>query len=128
VTGAGKGRRVRVPLEEAASSLVLSTPGSSIAYVTDIKYTAPNREKAVDLARGADLFFCEAAFLQRDADHARRKHHLTAAQAGELARAAGAARLEIFHFSPKYLGEEDLLIREAEAAHRGTVDSGYGVP
>jgi len=128
LTGAGKGRRVRVPLEEAASSLVLSTPGTSIAYVTDIKYTAPNREKAVDLARGADLFFCEAAFLQRDADHARRKHHLTAAQAGELARAAGAARLEIFHFSPKYLDEEDLLVREAEAAHRGTVDSGHGVP
>ena len=86
--------------------------------------------KAVDLARGADLFFCEAAFLQRDADHARRKHHLTAAQAGELARAAGAARLEIFHFSPKYLDEEDLLLREALAAHHGTaaVDSDSAVP
>jgi ribonuclease Z len=128
--GEGKGRRVRVSLEEAASSLVLRTPGTAIAYVTDVKYTAANRDKAVDLARGADLFFCEAAFLQRDADHARRKHHLTAAQAGELARAAGAARLEIFHFSPKYLDEEDLLLREALAAHHGTaaVDSDSAVP
>ena len=70
------------------------------------------------LAREADLLYCEAAFLERDLDHARRKNHLTARQAGELARAAGARRLEIFHFSPKYLDEEDLLLVEADRAHR----------
>jgi ribonuclease Z len=114
----GGGRRVRKPLDEVASRIVLRSPGTMIAYITDIKYSEYNRREAVELARGVDIFFCEAAFLQRDADHARRKHHLTAGQAGELARAAGAARLEIFHFSPKYIGEEELLIREAKKSHR----------
>jgi len=114
LSGKQRGRRVRMRLEELAASLVMSTPGTTIAYVTDIKYTDANRRKVIELAREADVLFCEAAFLERDADHARRKHHLTARQAGELARAAAADKLEIFHFSPKYLGEEELLMREAE--------------
>lgn len=112
LAGGGK-KMVKVELQEAAE-LVRETPGTSLAYVTDIRFNAANRRGVVELSRGADVLFCEAAFLHRDADHARRKHHLTARQAGELARAAGASRLEIFHFSPKYLGEEDLLLREAE--------------
>jgi ribonuclease Z len=73
----------------------------------------------LELARDADHFYCEAAFLERDADHAERKFHLTARQAGTLARLAGARRLHIFHFSPKYEREEALLWTEAERAHRG---------
>lgn len=111
-----EGRTARLPLEEVVREIVRKVPGTKIAYATDVRFTTSNRVKIVSLARGADLFFCEASFLERDADHARRKHHLTARQAGELAGRAGATRLEIFHFSPKYLGEEDLLLREADSA------------
>jgi ribonuclease Z len=96
----------------------METPGERLAYVTDIRRTPANERRVLELARGADHLFCEAAFLERDADHAERKHHLTARQAGELARLAGAHRLTIFHFSPKYEGEEELLRAEAAAAHR----------
>jgi ribonuclease Z len=71
------------------------------------------------LVRGADLFFCEAAFLERDRDRAEERSHLTARQAGELAREAQAKKLHIFHFSPKYEKEADLLYREAEEAFQG---------
>jgi ribonuclease Z len=41
------------------------------------------------------------------------KRHLTARQAGLLAREADVKRLIPFHFSPKHQDAEDLLVREA---------------
>jgi ribonuclease Z len=111
-------RKERRRLKEVSDEIVMTTAGTKVAYVTDIGYSPGNREKARVLAREVDFLFCEAAFLERDLDHARRKNHLTARQAGELARLAGARRLEIFHFSPKYLDDEDLLLDEAREAHR----------
>ncbi len=95
------------------------TPGQKVAYVTDAANTAGNRERIVELARGADTLFIEAVFVQADAALAAARAHLTAAQAGELARLAGVARVEPFHFSPRYAGQERLLLDEVEAAFRG---------
>lgn len=92
--------------------------GSKIVYVTDIEYNAENERDLVGLAAGADIFYSEAAFLDRDRDKARDKSHLTAAQAGRLAGLSGAKRLEIFHFSPRYQYEEEILRREAEEHYR----------
>ena len=110
-------RTEQARLKDVSDAIVMTTAGTKVAYVTDIGYTPGNREKARVLAREVDILFCEAAFLDRDLDHARRKNHLTARQAGELARLAGARRLEIFHFSPKYLDEEESLLAEAREAH-----------
>jgi ribonuclease Z len=117
-----EGGRVRLrslPLARIEAEAVIATPGQTLAYVTDVRRSPGNDRGALALAAGADHFYCEAAFLERDADHAERKHHLTARQAGELAHLAGARRLTIFHFSPKYGGEEALLRAEAAAAHGG---------
>ncbi len=121
---------VRVPVSEGGTvrlrslslarierEVILATPGATLAYVTDIRRSPENDRRVLELAAGADHLFCEAAFLDRDADHALRKHHLTARQAGELARRAGARRLTVFHFSPKYEREEALLRAEAATAH-----------
>ncbi|HEY6000185.1 MAG TPA: ribonuclease Z, partial [bacterium] len=113
----GRARLRSLPLEAVAREAVITAPGAVIAYVTDIRRSAANDRRVLELARGADHFFCEAAFLERDADHAARKHHLTARQAGELARLAGARKLTVFHFSPKYEDEEEAVRAEAEAAH-----------
>jgi ribonuclease Z len=80
------------------------------------------------LAFDADIFFCGAPFLERDADRARETRHLTARQAGWLARQARAKRLEVFHFSPRYEGEPESLIREAEEAYRGEAEGEPIVP
>ena len=64
---------------------------------------------------------CEAPFLHVDEAHARERHHLTARQAGELARAAGARMLAPFHFSPRYPEREQELIDEAAAAFGGPI-------
>jgi len=106
---------------DLARELLTRTPGQKIAYLTDMGCTDSNLSRAVELARGADLLICEAAFLHEDEALARERHHLTARQAGELARAAGARRLAPFHFSPRYGGRERELFDEAAEAFGGAV-------
>lgn len=100
----------------ALRDLVSITPGQRLAYITDLADTPGNRAAAVALAQGADTLFIEAPFLQADAAHAAARRHLTARAAGEIARAAGARRLQVFHFSPRYQGRFEELEAEAQAA------------
>jgi ribonuclease Z len=75
-----------------------------------------NVEKAIALARDADRLFIEAPFLEVDVDFAARSRHLTARQAGDIARCAHVARLIPFHFSARYRERENELLCEAETA------------
>jgi ribonuclease Z len=111
----GDTREAVLPLD-ALREAVRVTPGQKIAYITDIGYTPDNIGKAVALAADADLLFIESAFLDEDADRALDKMHLTARQAGEIARRAGVARFELFHFSPRYQGEAERFHAEAAQA------------
>ena len=116
---AGATREAVRPLGELRDRLTHVSPGQKIAYATDAAWTEANRAAIVDLARDADLFYVEAPFLDEDAKLAARKNHLTAAQAGRLAREAGARRIAPFHFSPRYSEREADLRAEAEAHFRG---------
>ena len=93
--------------------------GEKIAYVTDTAFTPENRARIVELAAGADYLFIEAVFLDVDRQRALERAHLTARQAGELAREAGVARVVPFHFSPRHQGAEDELRRELAEAFQG---------
>jgi ribonuclease Z len=95
------------------------TAGQKIGYVTDVADTLTNRGAIIDLVRGADLLFIEAAFAGADADLARERAHLTTRAAGEIARVAGVRRVEPFHFSPRYEGEQEHMIAEVMAAFAG---------
>jgi ribonuclease Z len=102
-----------MPLGMLQAELVRSTPGQRIVYVTDTAFTEDNIARIVLLARGADLFVCEAPFLDAEREHAAARAHLTARQAGALARWAGARQLKLFHFSPRHEGQDEELRREA---------------
>jgi ribonuclease Z len=95
------------------------TDGLRIAYVTDVAFTQANAERIVELARDADWLFIECVFLDAQAERARDKKHLTAAQAGRLARMAGVHNVVPFHFSPVYREREAALRTELEQAWRG---------
>ena len=107
-----------MPLGDLRSVLTIS-PGQKIGYVTDAADTASNRQAIIDLVRGADLLFIEAAFSKTDANLAAERAHLTTKAAGEIARAAGVRRVEPFHFSPRYEGREDQLVAEVMDAFSG---------
>ena len=93
------------------------SPGQKISYITDVIYSAPNKDKIMELARDSDHLFIEAVFLEKDRELAWKKGHLTARQAGELAARSGAKQFSIFHFSPRYTDQEDLLYQEAREAY-----------
>jgi ribonuclease Z len=116
-TGAGEAERT-LPLGALKAALEI-VPGSRIAYVTDVVHEEENARRIAALARDVDLLFIESVFLDEDADHAARKYHLTAKQAGLIARAAGARHVIPFHFSPRYSEHEDALRAELERAFRG---------
>ncbi len=117
---AGRGRKqgADLPLERLKEAVTI-TPGQKIAYVADCRFMEKNIHRIIQLAEDSDIFFCEAAFLDRDRERAEERAHLTARQAGALARMARVKKLQIFHFSPKYEKEGDLLEREAAEAFRG---------
>src|SRR5215471_19330311 len=108
-----------VPLGVLKQRALRSARGHRIDYVVDAAFNASNIASITELARGADQLFIETAFLDEDAELAAERRHLTAAQAGTLAKNAGVSRLVPFHFSPRYIDREDQLRREVEAAWRG---------
>jgi ribonuclease Z len=113
------------PLGELRS-VVTITPGQKVAYVTDAADTVANREAIVRLARNADLLFIEAPFAEADAALAAERAHLTTAAAGRIGREAGVRRIEPFHFSPRYGGQEARMLDEVVAAFAGRRSEGVG--
>lgn len=106
-------------LGELKEKLVIISPGEKISYVTDVVYNDENCRRILEIADGSEIMFIEATFSDEESRRASEKYHLTARQAGELAKRAGAKRIVLFHFSPKYQDNADLLVREAMAAFRG---------
>jgi len=94
------------------------SPGQRVGYVTDLRFTDANRRTLCELLTGVDQLFIESVFLEADAAHAQRKNHLTARQAGQIARDVAARTVVPFHFSPRYEARPDALRDELDAAWR----------
>jgi len=103
-------------LGDLAQRIARISPGQKIAYLSDMAGSPENLEKAENLVRHADRLYIEAPFLERDKEVAQKKYHLTAKQAGTLARKAGVKRLTLFHFSPRYTDRAEELEKEAMEA------------
>jgi len=119
IPGDDKKEIQQLPLGDICKQVVHITPGKIIAYVADCGATPANKKKIQTLAANADHFFCEAAFLDRDAEKALDRGHLTARQAGQLARQCNAKALIPFHFSPRYESMPEEPAREAENSFQG---------
>ncbi len=98
--------------------------GQRVGYVTDLRYTEANVRVLEELLAGVDILFIESVFLDEDGDHAARKNHLTAKQAGEIARRLRARFVTPFHFSPRYEGRSAALVAELESAWSGATPAG----
>jgi ribonuclease BN (tRNA processing enzyme) len=96
---------------------VRSAEGATLVFSSDV---APCRQ-LIDAARDADLLLCESALMdasQDEADPARRGH-MSAAEAGQAAREAGARRLVITHYRS---GEKH------DAHHHAAASRSFGGP
>ena len=94
--------------------------GRKIAYCTDTVYC----EEAVGLAQDADVLIHEATFAHQDADMAFQRLHSTSTMAAQTALGAGAHRLIMTHFSPRYAPGNNVdlkdLLHEARAIFPNT--------
>lgn len=96
-----------------AYAVRLDHGGSSLAYSGDTAATSA----LVELARGADLFLCEAAFVDGEPNPA--GHHLTGREAGEHAAAAGVRQLMVTHILP--WTDPEVTMAAARSAFDGPV-------
>jgi ribonuclease Z len=73
-------------------------PAARLVVVGD----AADADELLEVVKDADALIIEATFLERDADKAAARGHLTAAQAAQLARAANVRALCLTHISNRY--------------------------
>lgn len=95
------------------------TDGQKITFATDFAITAKNIERLAELAKGSDVFYCEAYFLEKDRQRAKQRFHITAKTCGLIARKAGAKKLIVSHISPRHIDCPDLVVKEAMEAFEG---------
>lgn len=119
--GMKNSREKRFILGSLAKQIARITPGQKVSYIADMVYSTSNMKKVVGLVKESDHLFIEAAFLEKDRDIAEKKGHLTAWQAGCIAGKARVKQLTPFHFSPRYQGQEQRLIKEAMDAYHHTL-------
>jgi ribonuclease Z len=104
--------------------LVSMTPGQRIGYVTDIRDSPANMAAVARLCAGTDPLFIEASFAASEEERAQERGHLTTMGAGRMAKAAGARRVEPFHFSPRNRLSEYEMLAEVDMEFRGQTDPG----
>ena len=92
--------------------------GQKFSYVVDALGSEENIKKTIELVKGSDLLYIETYFLESDRDKAKERYHLTAREAGMIAREARVRKFEILHFSPRYTDDPDALLSEAEDEFR----------
>lgn len=73
--------------------------GESIAVVIDTRVCP----QAVEIAKNVRMLLCESTYLEEEKDLAYAHHHLTAKEAAEIAKKAGAQQLVLTHFSARYI-------------------------
>ena len=112
-------RNQEKPLGQLKKELVSISPGQKISYVVDTVYNPENKLRIIDLVRDSDIFFCESPFLAEEEARGQERHHLTARQAGIIAREANVKKLKVFHFSGRHTFRTEQIVREAEDAFQG---------
>jgi phosphoribosyl 1,2-cyclic phosphodiesterase/FixJ family two-component response regulator len=105
----------------------LSCAGTTIAYVTDHEpfwtptdgiFQHPGDQHHIEFLRGADLIIHDAQYTQEEYHGRVGWGHSTIEYATDVALAAGAARLALFHHDP---GHDDRTIKGIEAAMQNRV-------
>lgn len=93
-------------LADLQEELLTTTPGESVAYLTDFLLDDATIERLSGVLRGCTAVICESQYRSEDEELARRNYHMTSRRAATLARAAGVGKLVLFHLSDRYQPEQ----------------------
>lgn len=109
------------PLGALQAELIVTTPGDSVAYLTDFRMTPATADTLADVLRGVNTVVCESQYAAADAGLAGAVMHSTATEVASMAAKAAIGKLLLFHFSDRYdaVGRRDML-NEARAIFPNT--------
>ncbi|MBN9119672.1 MAG: ribonuclease Z, partial [Planctomycetes bacterium] len=93
---------VEHPLGALQAELLVTTPGDSIAYLTDFRMTPATADELVSVLRGVNTVVCESQYRAADVALADAVKHSTAPEVASMAARAGIGKLILFHFSDRY--------------------------
>jgi len=112
---------VQHPLGALQAELIVTTPGDSIAYLTDFRMTPATSDRLADVLRGVKTVVCESQYRAADAGLAGAVMHSTATEVATMAANAGVGRLILFHFSDRYdAAARREMLEEARAIFANT--------
>jgi ribonuclease Z len=101
-------------LKSLRHTLLEKKEGESLGYLTDFKFSRETQSVVKKVFKDCNTIVCESQYLTEDIEFAEKNHHMTARQAAQLAKAAGAQKLILFHISDRYrIKDYNLLINEA---------------
>lgn len=106
-----KGKKIK------AKDIIYKQDQRKITFILD---TAIN-ENCHKIAKGSDVIISEAVYLENEKELAALHEHLTAGDAGLIAKKAGAKKLYLSHLSQRYDGNEKLILREAKKNFKNTI-------
>jgi ribonuclease Z len=110
-----------VSLAALQDELLVTTPGDSIAYLTDFRMDEAARAYLAEHLKGVNTVVCECQYRSADRDLAERNMHMAADEVGMMAAAAGVGQLVLFHLSDRYTRAEwPKLLAEARAVFPNT--------
>ena len=105
--------RAGIRLGDLKGRALRIAPGQAVAYVTDAAPHGENRAKILRSPTRPISSSSKRCFWNATAPSRWPSHHLTAWEAGALAREAGVRHVTPFHHSARYLSEPDALRDEA---------------
>ena len=119
---------VEYPLGELQAALLVTTPGDSIAYLTDFRMTPATSDALANALRGVNTVVCESQYRAADADLAERVMHSTAEEVALMAAKAGIGRLILFHFSDRYdaVARREMLAEARAIFANASLPDGWG--
>ncbi len=99
-----------------AKDLIYRTEEKRISFIFDTEIN-PNCFK---ISKDSEAIISEAVYLNNEKDLAVLHEHLTAEQAGEIAKRSNAKVLYLSHLSQRYDGNEKLVLAEARKKFKNT--------
>ncbi len=93
-----------------AKNYTYKQKGKKISIIFDTAFN----NNAIKLARDSDLLICESTYSENEKELAKEYKHLTAKEAGKIAKKAKIKKLILTHISQRYENKEKILLNEAK--------------
>ncbi len=99
-----------------AKDLTFKEKGKKISFVLD---TSMNK-KIIPFVKNSNLLICESSLDSSLEKKAKETGHLTAKQAGEIAKKSNSEKLVLMHISPRYEKEIKTILNDTKGAFKKT--------